>query len=152
MRGSVKAMRQSFKSFGVGLLLSIVLVYLILMAQFASFVDPLHHSAGNSVRHYRRARLPARHGHELNVMSLMGVLMMTGIVVSNSILIVDVTRSYRTARNAHPRRRRSGLPGSIATYPDDLSGDDTRARFRWHWLWKPAVSSMLRWRAPSSGA
>ena len=31
----------------------------------------------------------------LNVMSLMGVIMMTGIVVSNSILIVDVTRTYR---------------------------------------------------------
>ena len=34
-------MQQSFKSFGVGLLLAIVLVYLILMAQFASFIDPL---------------------------------------------------------------------------------------------------------------
>ncbi len=40
VRGSVVAMRQSFKSFGLGLLLAIVLVYLILMAQFASFVDP----------------------------------------------------------------------------------------------------------------
>jgi multidrug efflux pump subunit AcrB len=40
MRGSVEGMRQSFKSFGLGLLLSIVLVYLVLMAQFASFVDP----------------------------------------------------------------------------------------------------------------
>ena len=33
-------MRQSFKSFGIGLMLAIVLVYLILMAQFASFIDP----------------------------------------------------------------------------------------------------------------
>jgi hydrophobic/amphiphilic exporter-1 (mainly G- bacteria), HAE1 family len=32
----------------------------------------------------------------LNVMSLMGVIMMTGIVVSNSILIVDVTRVLRS--------------------------------------------------------
>ena len=40
MRGSVQAMRQSFLSFGLGLVLAIVLVYLILMAQFASFVDP----------------------------------------------------------------------------------------------------------------
>jgi multidrug efflux pump subunit AcrB len=31
----------------------------------------------------------------MNIMSLMGVIMMTGIVVSNSILIVDVTRIYR---------------------------------------------------------
>ncbi|HKD90955.1 MAG TPA: efflux RND transporter permease subunit, partial [Terriglobales bacterium] len=34
-------------------------------------------------------------GTTLNVMSLMGVIMMTGIVVSNSILIVDVTRILR---------------------------------------------------------
>ena len=40
MRGSVEGMRQSFKSFGIGLILSVVLVYLILMAQFASFIDP----------------------------------------------------------------------------------------------------------------
>ena len=39
-RGSVEGMRQSFKSFGIGLGLSVVLVYLILMAQFASVKDP----------------------------------------------------------------------------------------------------------------
>ena len=95
VRGSVEGMRQSFKSFGLGLLLSIVLVYLILMAQFASFIDPLI---------ILLAIPPGITGvivfllithTSLNVMSLMGVLMMTGIVVSNSILIVDVARKYR---------------------------------------------------------
>ena len=33
-------MRSSFKSFGIGLMLSVVLVYLILVAQFESFLDP----------------------------------------------------------------------------------------------------------------
>jgi multidrug efflux pump subunit AcrB len=96
VRGSVEGMRQSFKSFGIGLLLSIVLVYLILMAQFASFVDPLI---------ILLAVPPGITGvllfllithTTLNVMSLMGVIMMTGIVVSNSILIVDVARTLRT--------------------------------------------------------
>jgi multidrug efflux pump subunit AcrB len=95
VRGSVEGMRQSFKSFGVGLLLAIVLVYLILMAQFASFVDPLI---------ILLAVPPGITGvilfllithTSLNVMSLMGVIMMTGIVVSNSILIVDVARNLR---------------------------------------------------------
>ena len=95
MRGSVEGMRQSFKSFGLGLVLSIVLVYLILMAQFASFVDPfiilLAIPPGiTGVILF----LLATHT-TLNVMSLMGVIMMTGIVVSNSILIVDVARSLR---------------------------------------------------------
>jgi multidrug efflux pump subunit AcrB len=95
VRGSVEGMRQSFKSFGIGLLLSIVLVYLILMAQFASFIDPLI---------ILLAIPPGITGvilfllvthTTLNVMSLMGVIMMTGIVVSNSILIVEFTRSLR---------------------------------------------------------
>jgi HAE1 family hydrophobic/amphiphilic exporter-1 len=70
----------------------VILVYLILMAQFASFKDPLI---------ILLAIPPGIMGvilfllvthTTLNVMSLMGVVMMTGIVVSNSILIVEFTR------------------------------------------------------------
>jgi multidrug efflux pump subunit AcrB len=95
MRGSINAMHQSFLSFGVGLLLAIVLVYLILMAQFASFVDPfiILLAIPSGITGVILFLLITH--TTLNVMSLMGVLMMTGIVVSNSILIVDVTRIYR---------------------------------------------------------
>ncbi|MGA3053802.1 MAG: efflux RND transporter permease subunit [Candidatus Korobacteraceae bacterium] len=95
MRGSVKAMHQSFFSFGVGLLLAIVLVYLILMAQFASFIDPFIILLAIPSGITGVILILLLTGTTLNVMSLMGVLMMTGIVVSNSILIVDVTRKYR---------------------------------------------------------
>jgi multidrug efflux pump subunit AcrB len=96
VRGSVEGMRQSFKSFAVGLVLSVVLVYLILMAQFASFVDPLIIllAVPPGVTGVILTLLLTH--TTLNVMSLMGVVMMTGIVVSNSILIVDVTRVLRT--------------------------------------------------------
>lgn len=95
MRGSVEGMRQSFKSFGLGLVLAIVLVYLILMAQFASFVDPLIILLAIPPGIAGVIVFLLATGTTLNVMSLMGVIMMTGIVVSNSILIVDVTRHYR---------------------------------------------------------
>ena len=95
MRGSVEGMRQSFKSFGIGLLLSIVLVYLILMAQFASFIDPLIILLAIPPGITGVLVFLLLTGTTLNVMSLMGVIMMTGIVVSNSILIVDVTRVFR---------------------------------------------------------
>jgi multidrug efflux pump subunit AcrB len=95
MRGSVEGMRRSFKSFGLGLLLSIVLVYLVLMAQFASFIDPLIILLAIPPGITGVIVVLLLTGTTLNVMSLMGVLMMTGIVVSNSILIVDVTRRYR---------------------------------------------------------
>jgi len=95
VRGSVEGMRRSFKSFGIGLLLAIVLVYLILMAQFASFVDPLIIllAVPPGIAGVILFLLIAH--TTLNVMSLMGVIMMTGIVVSNSILIVDVARNLR---------------------------------------------------------
>ena len=95
MRGSVEGMRQSFKSFGIGLILSIVLVYLILMAQFASFIDPFIILLAIPPGITGVLVFLLITGTTLNVMSLMGVIMMTGIVVSNSILIVDVTRIYR---------------------------------------------------------
>ena len=41
LRGMVQGMRVSFRSFGLGLILAVVLVYLILVAQFKSFIDPL---------------------------------------------------------------------------------------------------------------
>ena len=40
VRGLVVTMNSSFKSFGLGLVLAVLLVYLILVAQFSSFVDP----------------------------------------------------------------------------------------------------------------
>jgi multidrug efflux pump subunit AcrB len=95
VRGSVEGMRQSFKSFGIGLILSVVLVYLILMAQFASFVDPLIILLAIPPGITGVILILLLTHTTLNVMSLMGVIMMTGIVVSNSILIVDVTRVLR---------------------------------------------------------
>ncbi len=124
VRGSVEGMRQSFKSFGLGLILSVVLVYLILMAQFASFIDPLI---------ILLAIPPGITGvivflllthTTLNIMSLMGVIMMTGIVVSNSILIVDVTRTLPSRGHGHSRGGGAGLPSALASHPDDFAGHD----------------------------
>jgi multidrug efflux pump subunit AcrB len=95
MRGSVEGMRRSFSSFGLGLILSIILVYLILMAQFASFIDPLVILLAVPPGITGVIVFLLVTGTTLNVMSLMGVVMMTGIVVSNSILIVEFTRHLR---------------------------------------------------------
>ncbi len=40
LRGMVQGMRESFKSFGFGFILAAILLYLILVAQFRSFIDP----------------------------------------------------------------------------------------------------------------
>ena len=92
VRGSVQGMNTSFTSFGYGLILAVVLVYLILVAQFQSFVDPfiilLAVPTGLS-----GVALTLWLTHTtLNVMSLMGIVMMVGVVTSNSILIVEFVR------------------------------------------------------------
>lgn len=92
LRGSVQGMRASFKSFGVGLILSVVLVYLILVAQFASWLDPFIILLAIPPGVAGVLLLLLATGTTLNVMSLMGVVMMVGIVVSNSILIVEFAR------------------------------------------------------------
>jgi len=95
MRGSVEGMRKSFSSFGIGLILSVILVYLILMAQFASFKDPFIILLAIPPGIMGVILFLLVTNTTLNVMSLMGVVMMTGIVVSNSILIVEFTRKLR---------------------------------------------------------
>ena len=95
LRGTVQSMRASFSSFGLGLLLSVVLVYLVLVAQFASFLDPLIILLAIPTGLSGVLATLLLTGTTLNVMSLMGVVMMVGIVVSNSILIVEFTRHLR---------------------------------------------------------
>src|ERR1700751_1676793 len=93
LRGSVQGMRASFKSFGIGLILAIVLVYLVLVAQFASFLDPFIILLAIPPGMAGVLLFLLATGTTLNVMSLMGVVMMVGIVVSNSILIVEFARN-----------------------------------------------------------
>jgi hydrophobic/amphiphilic exporter-1 (mainly G- bacteria), HAE1 family len=87
--GMVNSMNQSFKSFAIGMSLSVILLYLILIAQFRSFVDPFLIMLAIPMGFVGvLIILPLTHS-TLNVMSLMGVLMLIGIADSNSILIVD---------------------------------------------------------------
>jgi multidrug efflux pump subunit AcrB len=89
MRGMVQGMRASFRSFAIGLSLSAVLLYLILVAQFRSFLDPFLIMLAIPMGFIGvLIVLPLTHT-TLNVMSLMGVLMLVGVAASNSILIVE---------------------------------------------------------------
>ncbi len=96
IRGSVEAMHTSFRSFGLGLILATLLVYFILAAQFESFLDPLLILLAVPTGLTGVLLILFFTGTTVNVMSLMGVVMMVGIVVSNSILIVEFTRRLRS--------------------------------------------------------
>ncbi|MGB6743013.1 MAG: efflux RND transporter permease subunit [Terracidiphilus sp.] len=89
VRGAVVSMNQAFHDFGIGLIIAVLLVYLILMAQFRSFIDPFIILMAIPPGLVGVVLILLVTGSTLNIMSLMGVIMMTGIVVSNSILIVE---------------------------------------------------------------
>jgi multidrug efflux pump subunit AcrB len=99
LRGMVNSMNESFSSFAIGMTLSVILLYLILIAQFRSFVDPFLIMLAIPMGFVGVLLiLPLTHS-TLNVMSLMGVLMLIGIADSNSILIVDF--AHRLEEQGH---------------------------------------------------
>ena len=95
LRGMVQGMRASFQSFAIGLVLAVVLLYLILVAQFRSFLDPFIILVAVPPGVMGVILTLYLTDTTLNVMSLMGVVMLVGIAVSNSILIVEFTRHLR---------------------------------------------------------
>jgi multidrug efflux pump subunit AcrB len=123
LRGSVQGMRASFRSFGIGLILSVVLVYLILVAQFASWTDPFIILLAVPPGLAGVLLFLLLTNTTLNVMSLMGLVMMVGIVVSNSILIVEFARHLQkdgksvkdAVATASRQRLRPVLMTSLAT-------------------------------------
>jgi multidrug efflux pump subunit AcrB len=92
LTGSVASMNSSFHSFAIGLTLSVLLLYLILVAQFRSFVDPFIILLALPPGIAGVLIVLPLWGTTLNVMSLMGVVMLAGIAVSNSILIVEFAK------------------------------------------------------------
>ncbi len=88
-QGEVKEMRKSFDQFATGLLISVVLVYLVMVAQFRSFVDPLVILLTVPLGFIGVVAVLMLTGSNLSIMSFMGIIMMVGIVVEYSIVLVD---------------------------------------------------------------
>ncbi len=114
LRGPVEKMQNDMSKLWIGLAIATLLVYLVLMAQFRSYVDPL----------IIMLAVPLGIGGVLvvlyltdtyiNIQSLMGTLMMIGVVVNNSILLVEFAN----------RRREQGL----SAYDAAMSAAQVRLR------------------------
>jgi CzcA family heavy metal efflux pump len=95
LRGSVAAMEKSFSSFGFGLGMAVVLLYLVMVAQFRSFLDPFIIMFAVPMGLIGVTWALYLTGTTLNIESFMGIIVMVGIVVSNSILLVDFANQRR---------------------------------------------------------
>jgi HAE1 family hydrophobic/amphiphilic exporter-1 len=102
LRGSVAAMQKSFSSFGFGLVMAVVLLYLVMVAQFRSFLDPFIIMFAVPTGMIGVIWTLYLTNTTLNIESFMGIIMMLGIVVSNSILLVDFANQRR--RDGQPLR------------------------------------------------
>jgi len=89
MRGEVQSMRESFKSLGFGFVLAVVLVYLVMIVQFRSFLDPFIVMFAVPLGLIGVAWILFLTRTYLSIQSVMGIIMMVGIVVSFSVLMVD---------------------------------------------------------------
>jgi multidrug efflux pump subunit AcrB len=101
-RGSVSAMEASFSSFGFGLIMAVALLYLVMVAQFRSFLDPFIIMFAVPMGLIGVVWMLLLTNTTLNIESFMGIIVMVGIVVSNAILLVDFA-NQRVAAGARLR-------------------------------------------------
>lgn len=94
--GDTEMMVESFGYMAEALLLAVILVYLILAAQFESFMDPLAIMFSLPLSVVGMAGTLVLTGDTINIMSLIGLIMLMGLVTKNAILLVDYTKVLRS--------------------------------------------------------
>ena len=87
--GEYEEQLQARRDFGVAILLALVLVYMIMAAQFERFLDPLVVMLAVPVALVGVVPMLLFTGTTLNIQSVMGLVMLIGIVVNNAIVLVD---------------------------------------------------------------
>lgn len=121
--GVAQSQAQAFSSLGLALLAAILLVYLVMVATFRSLVQPLILLVSIPFAATGSLILMLVTHTQLGAPSLIGLLMLVGIVVTNAIVLLDLVRQYRDqgmdARTAviegGRRRLRPILMTAIAT-------------------------------------
>jgi multidrug efflux pump subunit AcrB len=101
LRGQVETMRASFVGLGVGLAMAIVLVYLLIVVNFQSWVDAAIIIAALPAALAGIAWMLFVTGTTLSVPALTGAIMCMGVATANSILLISFARD-RTASGVSP--------------------------------------------------
>ncbi len=108
--GSTKNMQESF-AYAIGALaLAIVFIYMILASQFRSFLQPLALMSSLPLTLIGVVLALLLFRSTLNMFSIIGVVMLMGLVTKNAILLVDFAiRSQRGENGAPPMEREAAL-------------------------------------------
>ncbi|HTE50498.1 MAG TPA: efflux RND transporter permease subunit [Kofleriaceae bacterium] len=93
--GMAEVMAESFRYMGVALMLAIIFVYMLLAAQFNSFLHPFTIMLSLPLSVVGAFGALYISGFTLNIFSMIGVIMLMGLVTKNAILLVDYTNTLR---------------------------------------------------------
>jgi multidrug efflux pump subunit AcrB len=95
-------MQDTFRNLGVGLILASLLVYFLMVALFKSWLTPLVILSAVPVGLVGVVLMLYLTGTAINVQSLLGVIFMVGIVVSNTVLLIDFAQNLRASERLAP--------------------------------------------------
>ncbi|RMF04461.1 MAG: efflux RND transporter permease subunit [Chloroflexi bacterium] len=93
--GTSEVQRESFAQLGNAILLAIALVYILLVALYQSWLQPLAIMFSLPVTLVGAIGGLYLTGNTLNLISLLGIVLLTGVVTKNAILVVDFTNQLR---------------------------------------------------------
>jgi HAE1 family hydrophobic/amphiphilic exporter-1 len=93
--GERQEMTRSFRDLGMAMLLAVLLVYMILAAQFESFLDPFLIACVLPIGLAGSLLAIAVTGHTINILSMIGIVALLGIAVNDAIVKVDTIRRLR---------------------------------------------------------
>jgi multidrug efflux pump subunit AcrB len=102
VRGQGEVMNQTFQRLGLGLVVAILLVYLLMVVMFQSWLDPFIIMIAVPGALVGVLWMLALTGTTINVVSLMGTIMAVGIGVSNAILLVSFANDLRLEQGLGP--------------------------------------------------
>ncbi|WP_258358825.1 efflux RND transporter permease subunit [Moorella sulfitireducens] len=113
--GQVEMMTETFGQLGLALIMAVILVYLVMAAQFESFFHPfvIMFSIPVSLTGVVLALLAT--GRTFNVVAFIGIIMLAGIVLSNAIILVDYINILR--REGMPRQEAIMVAGRTRLRP-----------------------------------
>jgi HAE1 family hydrophobic/amphiphilic exporter-1 len=116
LSGEAEDMAESFGYMGESLLLAVVFVFLILAAQFESFFEPFAIMLSLPLSIVGMAGMLKLTGDTVNIMSLIGLIMLMGLVTKNAILLVDYAKVLQK-RDGMERREAVILAGRTRLRP-----------------------------------
>lgn len=102
LSGEYSRMQDTFRNLGIGLILAVLLIYFLMVALFKSYITPLVVLSAVPVGGVGVVIMLYVTGTPLNVQSLLGVIFMVGIVVSNTVLLTDFAQNLRMQEGLSP--------------------------------------------------